>query len=84
MHRVRDAAFSTAPSRKGFLLREDNWAYIQYGEDASQGVELFDMIEDPLQYINLAEKPEHRATVERFQAQLAAKLKAVRDNDLPR
>ena len=83
-HRVRDAAFSTAPSRKGFLLREDNWAYIQYGEDASQGVELFDMIEDPKQYTNLADKPQHRATVERFQAQLAAKLKALRDNDLPR
>ena len=42
-HQVRDAAFSVAPSSKGFLLREDKWAYIQYGEDASQGIELFDM-----------------------------------------
>jgi iduronate 2-sulfatase len=81
--RVRHAAFSVAPSSKGLLLREDDWAYIQYGEDASKGVELFDMVRDPKQYTNLADKPEHRATVERFQAQLAAKLKAVRDNDLP-
>jgi len=27
---VRTSAFSVAPSRKGFLLREDTWAYIQY------------------------------------------------------
>jgi iduronate 2-sulfatase len=81
-HRVRDAAFSAAPSSKGFLLREDDWAYIQYGEDAAGGVELFDMVADPKQYTNLATMPEHRSTVERFQAQMAARLKAVRDNDL--
>ena len=34
---VRDAAFSVAPSRKGFLLRERDYAYIQYGEDAAGG-----------------------------------------------
>ncbi len=27
--RVRDAAFCVAPSSKGFLLREDDWSYIQ-------------------------------------------------------
>ena len=27
-HKVRDADFSVAPSRKGFLLREKNWSYI--------------------------------------------------------
>ena len=58
-HRVREAAFSVAPSSKGFLLREDKWAYIQYAEDASEGVELFDMANDPQQFTNLAEKPEH-------------------------
>ena len=73
-----------APSRKGFLLRDDQWAYIQYGEDAKRGIELFDMKRDPNQYTNLASKPAHQKTVAQFKARLAAKLKALRDNDLKR
>jgi iduronate 2-sulfatase len=83
-HQVRHAAFSVAPSRQGFLLREDRWAYIQYAEDASKGIELFDMSKDPKQYTNLAEKPEFASVVDDFKAKLAAKLRAVRDNDLKR
>ncbi|MEW6304741.1 MAG: sulfatase [Verrucomicrobiota bacterium] len=81
-HSVRDAAFSVAPSRNGFLLREDQWAYIQYAEDASGGIELFDMVKDPRQYANLANKPEFTPIVAEFKAKLAAKLRAVRKNDL--
>lgn len=80
--KVREAAFSVAPSSKGFLLREQQWAYIQYGEDASGGMELFDMVRDPRQYTNLVDRPEHRATVQDFRQKLAAKLQAVRANDL--
>jgi iduronate 2-sulfatase len=83
-YQARDAAFSVAPSSKGFLLREDQWAYIQYAEDASGGVELFDMASDPQQYTNLALKPEYAAVVAGFQEQLATKLRAVRDSDLKR
>ena len=79
---VRDAAFSVAPMRKGFLLREDRWAFIQYGEDASRGMELFDTVIDPLQFNNLAKSSEHQNVVERMQAKLAAKLAEVRTNDL--
>ncbi len=79
---VRDAAFSVAPSRKGFLLREQDWAYIQYEEDASKGIELFDMRKDPKQYTNLAENPEYALVVERFKAKMARKLEEVRTNDL--
>ena len=81
-HRVREAAFSVAPSRKGFLLREEKWAYIQYQEDASAGIELFDMEQDPEQYRNLAEKAEFAPIVKRFQQQLSAKLQSIRDCDL--
>lgn len=77
---VRDAVLCV--NGKGFLLREDRWAYIQYGEDAAGGIELFDMQADPKQYVNLAGKPEHAATVESFKTKLAAKLRAVRANDL--
>lgn len=79
---VRDAAFSVAPSRKGFLLREQDWAYIQYEEDASKGIELFDMRKDPKQYTNLAENPEYAQVVERFKDKMARKLEEVRTNDL--
>jgi iduronate 2-sulfatase len=79
---VRDSAFSVAPMSKGFLLREDKWAYIQYGEDAAGGIELFDMMKDPKQYTNLAQRPEQAAVVRDFRAKVAAKLKAVRTNDL--
>ena len=80
--RVRNSAFSVAPSRKGFLLREERWAYIQYAEDTSQGVELFDMERDPKQYTNLADNPEFASVAAAFRMKLAAKLRAVRDNDL--
>jgi iduronate 2-sulfatase len=81
-HEVRTSAFSVAPMRKGFLLREDKWAYIQYREDASGGSELFDMVKDPKQYTNLAQDPAHAERVAGFKAKLAMKLEAVRDNDL--
>lgn len=77
---VRDAVLCA--NGRGFLLREENWAYIQYKEDASGGLELFDMRHDPKQYKNLAATPAHQPTVARFKAKLAAKLRKVRDNDL--
>jgi iduronate 2-sulfatase len=80
---VREAAFSVAPSSKGFLLREENWSFIQYEEDASKGIELFDMTSDPKQYTNLAEKPEFAAVVAQFKTKMAVKLRSLRTNDLP-
>lgn len=79
---VRDAAFSAAPMRKGFLLREKDWAYIQYGEKAENGIELFDMKNDPQQYTNLAESEEHRQIVARLRTKMTRKLAEVHENDL--
>ena len=79
---VRNAAFSVAPMRKGFLLREDKWAYIQYEEDASAGIELFDVENDPQQFRNLAHLPEHKSLVKRLKRKLTTKLRTIRDNDL--
>lgn len=81
-HEVRDAAFSVAPMRKGFLLREDRWAYIQYDEDASKGIELFDMDHDPGQFNNLAKDAKHATEVRRLRQKMTAKLRDLRDNDL--
>lgn len=81
-HQVRDAAFSVSGSRGGLLLRDDQYAYIQYAENASKGIELYDVKKDPNQFTNLAVDKRHAANVERYQAKLAAKLKEVRTNDL--
>ena len=81
-HTVREAAFSVAPFRQGFLLRENDWAYIQYGEDASKGIELFDVRKDPKQYTNLAKDPAYEKVVKRFKNKMALKLREVRNNDL--
>ena len=81
-HTVRDAAFCVAPSRKGFLLREDKWAYIQYGEKAEKGIELFDAEKDPKQYDNLAKKKKYLPVVKAFKQKMAAKLRNIRNNDL--
>ena len=79
---VRDTAFCVAPMREGFLLRDDRWSFVQYAEDASQGVELYDLTADPRQDTNLALKPEYAEVVRRFKAQVTATLQSVRRNDL--
>jgi iduronate 2-sulfatase len=79
---VREAAFCV--NGRGFLLREDKWAYIQYAENASKGIELFDMKKDPKQFTNLAPMPEYEPVVNEFKKKLAAKLRDVRNNDLGR
>ncbi len=81
-HRVRETAFSVAPARNGFLLRDQQWAFIQYGEHAEDGIELYDMIADPKQYTNLANEPEFAETVASFRSKMDAKLATVRRNDL--
>ena len=79
---VRPAAFSVAPMRKGFLIREPDWACMQYGEDAAGGVELYDMRADPGQYTNLAARPEFADRLQRMQSTLATRLQNIRNNDL--
>ncbi|MEO0446436.1 MAG: sulfatase-like hydrolase/transferase, partial [Verrucomicrobiota bacterium] len=79
---VRKAAFSVAPMRKGFLLRERDWAFIQYGEEGQNGMELFDLRRDPRGFTNLAESVEHASVVSDFQRKMREKLVEVRDSDL--
>lgn len=80
--KVRDMAFSVSQGGKSFLIRTEKWAYIQYNEDASAGMELFDMEKDPKQFNNLAEDPEYAKPLKEMQAKLAKKLSEVRKNDL--
>lgn len=77
---VRDTAFCV--NGRGFLLRNDRWAFISYGEKGQKGNELFDMKIDPKQITNLATLPKYASVVAAFKQQLAEKLAEVRDNDL--
>ena len=90
---VRDEAFSVAPMRTGFLLRNKKWAFIQYGEKlptklkggfehGRNGIELFDMEKDPKQFTNLADVIEYKPVVESFRKKLEEKLERIRKNDL--
>lgn len=79
---VRDAAYSVAPMREGFLLRTQEYAYIQYGENAENGIELYDIINDPQQVKNLALDDQYLDMVGDFKLKMKNKLIEVRDNDL--
>ncbi len=80
--KVRDTAFSISLDGNSYLLRNEKWAYIQYNEDASDGMELYDMKKDPQQFTNLAKNPKFEKVVKSFQNELKIKLKEVRNNDL--
>ncbi len=79
---VRDMAFSVTQGGRTFLIRTDQYAYIQYDEDAGSGIELFDMVKDPKQFKNLAIQPAYADVVADFQEKLKKKLIVVRTNDL--
>jgi len=82
--KVRNFAFSmnNFHRKKSYLIRNDKWAYIQHEEDASKGVQLYNMEKDPKQYTNLAKNPEYQTVVKEMRAKLAKKLAEVRKNDL--
>lgn len=81
---VKDMAFSVSQrnGRMGYLVRTDKWAFIQYGENASGGMELYDMEYDVKQFNNLASNPQYAKVVAEMKERLVQKLKSVRDNDL--
>ncbi|MBX7209520.1 MAG: sulfatase [Verrucomicrobiaceae bacterium] len=80
--KVHDTVFSVAGSSGGLMLRDERWVFIQYGENAKGGIELFDMQSDPKQITNLASSLNHVSRVEEWKAKMAAKLAEVRRNDL--
>ncbi|WP_406626708.1 sulfatase [Portibacter marinus] len=82
LYKVRDMAFSVTQGGRSFLLRTDQWAYIQYNEDASAGIELYDMKNDPGQYQNLANDPKYQKVVNMLQERLTKKLEDVRGIEL--
>ncbi len=65
---VRTAAFTQV--RTGYAVRTDRWRYVEWAE-GKEGVQLFDMEQDPQETANLAADPAHAATVAGLKARLA-------------
>lgn len=66
---VRDAAFTQV--RNGYAVRTDRWRYIEWAE-GQQGTQLYDMQKDPAETTNLANDPQHAATVSELRKRIAA------------
>ncbi len=64
----------TLRNRNDHLLRTDAHALIRYGNDS---VELYDMQSDPQQFHNLANDPQHAATLKQLQKRLDKKLASI-------
>ena len=80
-HSVRDEAFSV--NAKGFLIRNERWAYIEYSDKKGKGgAELFDMKNDPKQFTNLVKNPEYTHILKSMKQNLITKLAEVRSSDL--
>ena len=73
---VREDAFCVV-RKNHYMLRSSKWAFIQYGNNGEQGLELYDMEKDPKQHTNLANKPEHAETLQTYKAKLQAKLESL-------
>jgi uncharacterized sulfatase len=59
----------------GYSVRTEQWRYTEW-DDGKRGVELYDEVKDPDELRNLADDPNHRATL----AQMQKLLRSMRAN----
>ncbi|TWT81442.1 Arylsulfatase [Planctomycetes bacterium CA13] len=74
---VRDAAFTVMGSNTLYCLRSADYAFIQKSATGSGGYELYDMLNDPFQYTNLASNPAYATVLDEFKISMAANLASV-------
>tara|TARA_R110000850_G_scaffold55417_11_gene131092 strand:- start:586 stop:2076 length:1491 start_codon:yes stop_codon:yes gene_type:complete len=58
----------------GYSIRGPRYRYTEWGENGEVGVELYDHESDPDEMNNLAESPEHAATVKEWSGKLRARI----------
>ncbi|HLU50300.1 MAG TPA: sulfatase-like hydrolase/transferase, partial [Planctomycetota bacterium] len=69
---VRESALTKC--NNGYSLRTDRYRYTEWGPDGRGGRELYDHESDPVELVNLAERPEHRELAEKLAADLRARV----------
>jgi arylsulfatase A-like enzyme len=82
----KKAAFSQYPrsSLMGYAMRTDRYRYVEWvpkdklGKSKPTGLELYDHQTDPDENVNIAGKPENKATIEQLSEQLHAGWKAAK------
>lgn len=78
---VRNMAFSVSKNGKengkAYLIRTKKWSYIQYGEQAQNGMELYDMERDEKQFNNLATLPKYQSVVADMKQNVKKKLQEI-------
>ncbi|MHB8898170.1 MAG: sulfatase [Thermoguttaceae bacterium] len=68
------------PSEQSYTLRSKDWRYIRYSNGKE---ELYDHVNDPHEWTNLAGNPEHAARLAIFRQQLTKRLPAPAANPVP-
>ena len=69
--KVRESAYTMRSG--GHMLRTERWAYLKW----NKGEELYDMLNDPKQFTNLAGSEAHITTLTEMRRKLEAKLKSI-------
>ena len=59
----------------GYAIRTSRWRYTQWGENGSEGEELYDHENDPEELTNLATNADLDNTIRRLKRQLASAIK---------
>jgi hypothetical protein len=49
----------------GRMVKNEKWRYIEW-DNGQKGIELYDQVNDPIEYMNLANQPEHAATIKKM------------------
>jgi len=76
--KVNDAAFSWYPKGQGYLgvaMRTDKWRYVEWTKQGAETRrELYNMVNDPQNNQNVADKPEHAQMIESLSKRLREKF----------